>query len=141
MSSRGLKKVSSLGDLTILQLQCHIYKHAWYDVDMLAVVWGGTRVEHWRLKCERCGGEATEYRDSVTCARIGQRQYQQAPGYLTGIAMVRRIIWWSCGLDGSLKVEGRLRVNALGRPDQVGAGRVGLCMSSIVERRGGGSHE
>ena len=45
------------------------------------MIWGSMKVEHWKLECDRCHSNATEYRDPVTCERIGRRQYQRAPGY------------------------------------------------------------
>lgn len=85
MAQKPFKKISTMEELTVDQLLCHVYKHAWRDLDAMPMIWGSFSVEHWRLECTRCGGGATEYRDPVTCRRIGQRQYQTAPGYSTGI--------------------------------------------------------
>lgn len=85
MAQKPFKRVSTMEELTISQLLCHIYKHAWRDLDMIPMIWGSSRVEHWRLQCTRCKSGATEYRDPVSCERMGQRQYQLTPGYTTGI--------------------------------------------------------
>ncbi len=78
---RRTKKQSTIENLDIDQLRCRGLRHAWEDVDMMPMIWGVMRVEHWRLVCDRCRSEATEYRDSVTCERVGTRQYRLAPGY------------------------------------------------------------
>lgn len=81
MASRRTKKQSTLEQLDLDQLRCRGLRHQWEDVDMLPMIWGTMKVEHWKLQCDRCNSTATEYRDPVTCERIGQRQYQLAPGY------------------------------------------------------------
>lgn len=72
---------TSLDELDLEQLRCRGLRHAWEDVDMVPMIWGIMHVEHWRLRCMRCNSVSTEYRDPVTCERIGRRQYQLAPGY------------------------------------------------------------
>jgi hypothetical protein len=78
---RQRSRKSTLETLSIEQLLCRAFFHAWLDKDMLAMIWGTMKVEQWHLECDRCHSGASEYRDPVTCERIGQRQYQHAPGY------------------------------------------------------------
>lgn len=81
MARRRTKKQSTLEELEFDQLLCRALRHAWRDVDMLYMLWGKTRVEQWRLECERCHSIAIEYRDPVSFERLGTRQYTHAPGY------------------------------------------------------------
>lgn len=85
MVYRRTRKQRTLETLTMEQLLCRALRHAWLDKDMLFMIWGKQRVEQWKLECDRCHGGATEYRDPVTYERIGQRQYQPAPGYTLGV--------------------------------------------------------
>ena len=85
MVYRRTKKQSTLQSLPFNFLLCYALRHAWLDKSMLPMIWGTMKVEHWKLECDRCRGGATEYRDPVTYERIGQRQYQSAPGYKLGV--------------------------------------------------------
>lgn len=82
------KRQQALDSLSVEQLRCRAFRyHAWEDVDMMPMVWGVMKVDHWRLECTRCGNQATEYRDPVTGERVEytQRQYLAKPGYSLGI--------------------------------------------------------
>jgi hypothetical protein len=79
--ARKLSKKSTLQSLSFDYLLCRAFLHSWLDKDMLPMIWGAMKVEQWNLECDRCRSTASEYRDPVTCERVGQRQYQLAPGY------------------------------------------------------------